>query len=88
MGTRPAPSYANIFMAKKIDSKIVTLANDYDKENNTHKQNNPVKFFKRFLDDIFILFRGSPQLLHSFIQDSNKIHPTIKFTLSHTLPYN
>ena len=73
MGTRPAPSYVNIFMAKKIDPKIVTLANDDGQENSAHNQNNPVKFFKRFLDDIFILFRGSPQLLHSFIQDLNKI---------------
>ena len=88
MGTRPAPSYANIFMAKKIDPKIVTLAYDDGQENSAHKQYNPVKFFKRFLDDIFILFRGSPQILHSFIEDLNKIHPTIKFTLSHTLPYN
>ena len=87
MGTRPALSYANIFMARKIDSKIVALANGDDQESNTHKPSNPVKFVKRFLDDIFILFRGSPQLLHTFLQDLNKIHPTIKFTMSHTLPY-
>ena len=46
MGTRPAPSYANIFMAKKIDPVIKDLANRID--------NDPLCFFKRFLDDIFM----------------------------------
>ena len=74
MGTRPAPSYANIFMAKKIDPKIESLAKSYNFEN-------PIKFFKRFLDDIFMLFRGSLNSLHTFLQDLNSIHPTIKFTM-------
>ena len=80
MGTKPAPSYANIFMARKIDSKIGELSNSVDEEN-------PVKFFKRFLDDIFMLFRGSLDSLHSFLEDLNNMHPTIKFTMSHTSPY-
>ena len=54
MGTRPAASFANIFMAKTIDSKIVTLASNNGKEKNVHKENNPLKFFKRFLGDNFI----------------------------------
>ena len=29
MGTRPAPSYANIFMAKKIDPKILEAASNF-----------------------------------------------------------
>ena len=48
MGSRPAPSYANIFMAKKIDpliSEIATRINNGE---------NPLLFFKRFLDDIFL----------------------------------
>ena len=80
MGSRPAPCYANIFMAKKIDTQIENLAKSYNFEN-------PIKFFKRFLDDIFILFRGSLDNLHTFLQDLNSIHPTIKFTMSHTVPY-
>ena len=77
MGTRPAPSYANIFMAKKIDSKIVTLANDNDQRNNALNQNNPVRFFKRFLDDIFLAYTGSLTNLHRFLSELNNIHPTI-----------
>ena len=34
-----------------------------------------------------MLFRGSLDSLHSFLQDLNKIHPTIKFTMSYTVPY-
>ena len=56
MGTQPAPSYANICMAKKIDTKIEELAKSFNNEN-------PVIFFKRFLDDIFMLFRGSSDSL-------------------------
>ena len=80
MGTRPAPSYANICMARKIDTKIEELSNSPNKEN-------PVKYFKRFLDDIFMQFRGSVDLLHTFLHDLNNMHPTIKFTMSHTVPY-
>ena len=29
MGTKPAPSYANIFMAKKIDNEILKIAEKY-----------------------------------------------------------
>ena len=39
------------------------------------------------IDDIFILFRGSLDTLHAFLEDLNTIHPTIKFTMTHTVPY-
>ena len=34
MGSRPAPSYANIFMARKIDKQIIELANRLAGDNN------------------------------------------------------
>ena len=43
---------------------------------------------KRFLDDIFIIFIGSIAKLHSFLSEINSIHPSIKFTMSHTTPDN
>ena len=43
MGTRAAPNYANLFMARKIDPKILDLATALN--NGT----NPILFFKRFL---------------------------------------
>ena len=47
MGTRPAVSYANIFMARKIDDKIVALATQLE------GGKNPLLCLKRFLEDIF-----------------------------------
>ena len=43
---------------------------------------------KRFLDDIFQIFCGSTRQLHNFIEEINKIHPNIKFTMTHTTPDN
>jgi hypothetical protein len=45
-----------------------------------------LKFFKRFLDDIFLVFLGSTAKLHLFFNDINMIHPNIKFTMTHTKP--
>ena len=58
MGARPAPSYANILMANKIDPTIIEIARKSESENN------PVDLFKRFLDDIFMVYTGS---VHSII---------------------
>ena len=82
MGSRPAPSYANLFMAKKIDPIIIELAKEIESENN------PIDLFKRFLDDIFIIYTGSIQSLHMFLSELNNLHPSIKFTMSHTTPPN
>ena len=71
MGCKPAPLLANVFMSKNIDSKITQLS---------HK----IKFFKRFLDDIFLIYIGSTVTLHEFFHQVNNIHPHIKFTFSHT----
>ena len=74
MGSKPAPDYANIFMSV-IDEEILKLS---DK----------IKFFKRFLDDCYMIFRGSCRELHEFINDINQINNSIKFTVEHTKPYN
>ena len=78
MGAKPAPDYANIFMSE-IDQKIAEIA-----QNNFPI--NPIKFFKRFLDDIIMVFRGTTKQLHSFIKDINNIHSNIQFTMEHTTP--
>ena len=48
MGTRPAPSYANIFMARKVDQQILDLARTIN------NGEDPILCLKRFLDDIFM----------------------------------
>ena len=80
MGSRPAPSYANIFMANKIDPEIIRLANE--------SESDPIDLYKRFLDDIFMVYTGSIESLHMFLSEINNLHPSIKFTMSHTTPPN
>lgn len=53
MGSRPIPSYANIFMAE-IDEQIQSLASKYNLN-----ETEALRLLKRFLDDYFILFVGS-----------------------------
>ena len=78
MGSKPAPDFSNIFMARRIDNEIRKIARKYTKGNVS------LKLFKRFLDDILAIFIGSTKSLHKFIQEINKIHPAIKLTMSHT----
>ena len=81
MGSSPVPSYANIFMALKIDPLIRNLGRKYN-ENGTES----LKLMKRFLDDFFFIFRGTTKKLHMFFEELNQIHHTIKFTMNHTTP--
>ena len=76
MGTKPAPEYANIFLARRIDGKLREIFEKYS--------DFPTNFLKRFLDDIFKIFVGSTKKLHEAFDEINKVHPTIKFTMSHT----
>ena len=73
MGTRVAPTYANIFMSD-FEDKIVY---SYQKQ--------PV-FWGRFIDDIFLVWEHGEEELLRFIQHLNTVHETIKFTheYSHT----
>ena len=81
MGTKPAPRYANVFMDRRIDRKLWQIAKKYMVNGSI-----PIKFMKRFLDDIFLIFLGSITQLHAFFDEMNQMHPTIKFTMTHTTP--
>ena len=72
MGSKPIPPYANNFMAK-IDRLIKKT-----------KGAEALLLLKRFLDDYFLIFYGSTKQLHALFVEWNKIHPTIKLTISHT----
>ena len=37
-------------------------------------------FYKRYIDDIFLLRQGTPEELEVFIKQINQQHPTINFT--------
>jgi hypothetical protein len=67
MGTKMAPSYANIFMAELEENFLTTQ---------THR---PI-FYKRYIDDIFIIWDDNKDHLLQFLNDYNQAHPTIKLT--------
>ena len=80
MGVHPAPSYANIYLAKIIDYYTKELAK------RSEDKKSCLLLFKRFLDDIFQIFQGTTKTLHQLFDSINQIHPTLKFTLQHTTP--
>ena len=67
MGTKMAPSYANIFMAELEEMLLA---------------NYPIKpsLWKRYIDDILCFWPNTPLELDKFIEYLNQSHPTIKFT--------
>jgi hypothetical protein len=71
MGTRVAPTYANIFM-EKIDTMVQKCGKT---ENEEH-----IMFYKRFIDDILIFWKGTEEKFVEFMTKINTLHPTIKFT--------
>ncbi|XP_066275237.1 uncharacterized protein [Branchiostoma lanceolatum] len=68
MGTRVAPSYANIFMGKF-------------EEQHVYKRNLKPLVWWRYIDDVFAIWTHSEEDFKSFIKDLNTAHPTIKFTV-------
>ena len=67
MGTKCAPSYANIFMGMFEERYIYPLI---EKISN---------FYLRFIDDIFLIWTGTRDPLMKFKQQINEVHPSIKF---------
>ena len=67
MGTRMAPSYANIFMGK-LEQQLLART----------RKGPPIWW--RYIDDIFVLWNHGEESLNSFVEEINQAHPTIKFT--------
>ena len=68
MGTRVAPSLANIFM-QKIENQIMT------------KTKHKPKIWLRYIDDIFVIWEHGQEELDHFLEEINNLHHTIKFTM-------
>ena len=66
-----APSYANLFLAKFETDALM------------HAPHQPHTWW-RFIDDIFMIWTHTENDLHNFISYLNNLHPTIKFTSSHS----
>ena len=71
MGTPMAPAAANLFMGM-LESKLLS-----ESPVPVHEE-----FWKRFIDDIFVLWLGTETELQEFERYINSVHPTIKFTVS------
>ena len=74
MGTPMAPSAANLFMGwleKNLQSASPIAF--------------PTQYWKRYIDDIFFLWTDSEANLNSFFSFLNNSHPSIKFTMDHSL---
>ena len=68
MGTRMAPSYANLLMAS-LEKQILNTA---------PSQLKPL-IWKRYIDDIFMIWPHGESSLPNFLHHLNSFHPTIKF---------
>ena len=67
MGTKCAPSYANLFMGYFEERYIYP-----------HIANKNILYL-RYIDDIFLIWTGSEHELNDFIEMINNVHPSIKF---------
>ena len=72
MGTKCAPSYANLFMGKFAEMYILP------------QHLNKCSLYLRYIDDIFFIWKNSEAELKSFIKEINEIHPTIKFDVKYS----
>ena len=72
MGTKAAPPYAKFFMGSHEETiwEAFIWA---------------IPFWKRFIDDIFLIFLGTTKQLQSMKDFMNNLHPTIKFTFEHSI---
>ena len=73
MGTKMAPSFANIFMGALEQTLLSSSPNHLI----------PL-LWKRFIDDIFLIWTHGKESFLSFIQHLNSFHPTIKFEVTHS----
>ena len=73
MGTKVAPSFANLFMGNF-------------EENHVYNYFKKPLLWLRYIDDIFFVYEGSRIHQDEFLQHINSAHPNIKFTteISHT----
>ena len=71
MGTKVAPSYANLFMGELEKSLLECCPKE------------PF-MWKRFIDDIFMIWTHSEKELHQFLEYLNTFHHSIKFTMEYS----
>jgi hypothetical protein len=76
MGTIVALTMANLFIAQ-IDEQIQKCAVD--------KNLDYIRYYKRFIDDILIIWTGSEDQLKNLMTKINELHHSIKFTCDYNI---
>ena len=77
MGSKFAPIYSSIVLAY-LEEKLYKMS---EKEFDSDFRSYLEEHFKRFLDDCFLIFDKSEELLRKFHSLLNSLHPSIKFTI-------
>ena len=67
MGTKCAPTYASLFMGK------------FEEVNILPKIRNSIMLYVRYIDDIFLIWKGTEDDLKKFLSEINEVHHSIKF---------
>ena len=62
MGTKMAPAYANLFMGK-LEQKLIHIGKQH------------IQIWKRFIDDIFIIWTGSHEQFSEYMNEINYTTP-------------
>ncbi len=73
MGTKMAPSFANIFIGA-LEKSLLSSA---------PRHLTPL-LWKRFIDDIFLIWTHGEESFQTFIKHLNSVHPTIKFEITYS----
>ena len=69
MGTRSAPNFSNVFMGY-FEKRFVYKCKWFKRF---------IKSWWRYIDDIFMLWKGPKNHLEDFLSYLNEVHPSIKF---------
>jgi hypothetical protein len=67
MGTKCAPTYASIFMGWFESQHIIPRIRSH------------ALLYVRYIDDLFIVWKGTETELRRFLEEINTVHPSIKF---------
>ncbi|CAJ0965286.1 unnamed protein product, partial [Ranitomeya imitator] len=75
MGSNMAPPYANIFMAAFEETYVYT---------HPLFQTHSI-YWKRYIDDVFMIWRGKEDLLLQFVSDMNTCVPNLSFSMQKSI---
>ncbi len=82
MGTTMAPAYANLVLKHMEDERLIY--NDHMRE----KYKNNLQFFKRYIDDVIIIYENHNNTLESFIHDLETLYEPLKLNITHGTTQN